>query len=85
MRDMPSIEAFPKSHRVAYNYFVGRIYFMEEDYLKVFFCHSFCLINNSIKDLRKERRKSIYQVPGVCVTGQQLRIWSMPFHYEPNR
>ena len=35
MRDMPPIEAFPKSHRVAYNYYVGRIYFMEEDYLKV--------------------------------------------------
>jgi len=30
--DMPSLEAFPKSHQVTFKYYVGVIYFLEEHY-----------------------------------------------------
>ncbi|KAI8381037.1 uncharacterized protein BYT42DRAFT_289715 [Radiomyces spectabilis] len=32
--DMPSIEDFPKSDRVTFRYYVGRFFFLEEDYLR---------------------------------------------------
>ncbi|KAI9841422.1 MAG: COP9 signalosome (CSN) subunit [Sclerophora amabilis] len=32
--DMPPIESFPKSHIVTFNYYVGVIHFLEEDYVK---------------------------------------------------
>ncbi|KAH0556431.1 hypothetical protein GP486_005648, partial [Trichoglossum hirsutum] len=31
---MPPMEAFPKSHIVTYRYYVGVIWFLEEDYVK---------------------------------------------------
>lgn len=33
--DMPSIAEFPKSDRVTYRYYLGRLYFLEEEYGKV--------------------------------------------------
>ncbi|KAG0740453.1 hypothetical protein G6F16_005150 [Rhizopus arrhizus] len=32
--DMPSLEQFPKSDRVTFRYYLGRLYFLEEDYVK---------------------------------------------------
>lgn len=32
--DMPSLEQFPKSDRVTFRYYLGRLYFLEEDYAK---------------------------------------------------
>ncbi|KAI8079405.1 hypothetical protein BDF21DRAFT_340522 [Thamnidium elegans] len=32
--DMPSIDQFPKSDRVTFRYYLGRLYFLEEDYVK---------------------------------------------------
>lgn len=32
--DMPSIDHFPKSDRVTFRYYLGRLYFLEEDYVK---------------------------------------------------
>lgn len=32
---MPPLELFPKSHIVTFRYYVGVIYFLEEDYKKV--------------------------------------------------
>lgn len=32
--DMPPIEQFPKSDRVTFRYYLGRLYFLEEDYVK---------------------------------------------------
>ncbi|KAG1175623.1 hypothetical protein G6F70_003963 [Rhizopus microsporus] len=32
--DMPPIEQFPKSDRVTFRYYLGRLYFLEEDYAK---------------------------------------------------
>ncbi|KAI9730710.1 MAG: COP9 signalosome (CSN) subunit [Cirrosporium novae-zelandiae] len=32
--DMPALEQFPKSHVVTFKYYLGVIYFLEEDYLK---------------------------------------------------
>jgi uncharacterized protein HemY len=32
--DMPSIEQFSKSDRVTFRYYLGRLYFLEEDYVK---------------------------------------------------
>ncbi|KAI8878037.1 hypothetical protein K501DRAFT_337023 [Backusella circina FSU 941] len=32
--DMPSLEEFPKSDRVTFRYYLGRLYFLEEDYAK---------------------------------------------------
>ena len=31
---MPSLEQFPKSDRVTFRYYLGRLYFLEEDYVK---------------------------------------------------
>ena len=33
--DMPSLEAFPMSHQVTFKYYVGVVYFLEEDYAEV--------------------------------------------------
>ena len=33
--DMPSLDAFPKSHVVTFKYYVGVIHFLEEDYVQV--------------------------------------------------
>lgn len=33
--DMPSLEAFPMAHQVTYKYYVGVIYFLEENYAEV--------------------------------------------------
>ena len=33
--DMPPLESFPKSHMVTFEYYVGVIFFLEEDYEKV--------------------------------------------------
>jgi hypothetical protein len=33
--DMPSLEAFPMSHQVTFKYYVGVIYFLEENYVEV--------------------------------------------------
>lgn len=33
--DMPSFDAFPMAHRVTYKYYVGVIYFLEEEYAEV--------------------------------------------------
>jgi hypothetical protein len=33
--DMPSLDKFPKSHIVTFEYYVGVIHFLEEDYAKV--------------------------------------------------
>lgn len=32
---MPPMESYPKSHIVTFNYYVGVILFLEEDYVKV--------------------------------------------------
>ncbi|KAI7890663.1 uncharacterized protein EV154DRAFT_510577 [Mucor mucedo] len=32
--DMPSLDYFPKSDRVTFRYYLGRLYFLEEDYVK---------------------------------------------------
>jgi len=32
---MPSLDKFPKSHIVTFEYYVGVIRFLEEDYIKV--------------------------------------------------
>lgn len=32
---MPDLEAFPKSHIVTFKYYVGVIFFLEEDYTQV--------------------------------------------------
>jgi uncharacterized protein HemY len=32
--DMASIDQFPKSDRVTFRYYLGRLYFLEEDYVK---------------------------------------------------
>ncbi|KAI8997447.1 hypothetical protein BDB01DRAFT_713422 [Pilobolus umbonatus] len=32
--DMPPLEQFPKSDRVTFRYYLGRLYFLEEDYVK---------------------------------------------------
>jgi COP9 signalosome complex subunit 12 len=32
---MPSLEAFPMAHQVTYKYYVGVIYFLEENYAEV--------------------------------------------------
>lgn len=32
--DMPPLEAFPKAHQVTFNYYVGVIYFLDENYIK---------------------------------------------------
>ena len=34
---MPALEAFPKSHIVTFKYYVGVIFFLEEDYKQVAF------------------------------------------------
>ena len=34
---MPTLEAFPKSHIVTFKYYVGVIFFLEEDYKQVSF------------------------------------------------
>ena len=31
---MPDLDAFPKSDRVTFRYYLGRLYFLEEDYVK---------------------------------------------------
>lgn len=31
---MPAIDEFPKSDRVTFRYYLGRLYFLEEDYSK---------------------------------------------------
>jgi len=33
--DMPDLESFPKAHQVTFKYYVGVIYFLEEDYVEV--------------------------------------------------
>lgn len=33
--DMPNLEAFPMSHQVTFKYYVGVIYFLEENYVEV--------------------------------------------------
>jgi hypothetical protein len=33
--DMPSLDAFPKAHQVTFKYYVGVIYFLEENYVEV--------------------------------------------------
>jgi COP9 signalosome complex subunit 12 len=40
--DMPSLEQFPKSHQVTFNYYAGVISFLEEDYAKVSVCKLGC-------------------------------------------
>lgn len=32
---MPSLDLFPKSHIITFEYYVGVIHFLEEDYAKV--------------------------------------------------
>jgi len=32
---MPDLESFPKAHQVTFKYYVGVIYFLEEDYVEV--------------------------------------------------
>jgi uncharacterized protein HemY len=32
--DMPHINEFPKSDRVTFRFYLGRLYFLEEDYVK---------------------------------------------------
>jgi hypothetical protein len=32
--DMPPLEDFPKSDRVAFRYYLGRLYFRDEDYTR---------------------------------------------------
>ena len=40
--DMPTLDKFPKAHIVTFEYYVGIIHFLEEDYAKVpFLCSSF--------------------------------------------
>lgn len=33
--DMPALEAFPKAHQVTFKYYIGVIYFLEENYVEV--------------------------------------------------
>jgi hypothetical protein len=33
--DMPTLDAFPKAHQVTFKYYVGVIYFLEENYEEV--------------------------------------------------
>ena len=33
--DMPEMDAFPKSHIVTFKYYVGVVFFLEEDYQQV--------------------------------------------------
>jgi COP9 signalosome complex subunit 12 len=33
--DMPPLDAFPKAHQVTFKYYVGVIYFLEENYVEV--------------------------------------------------
>lgn len=33
--DMPPLESFPKAHQVTFKYYVGVIYFLEENYVEV--------------------------------------------------
>jgi hypothetical protein len=35
--EMPSIDAFPKAHQVTFNYYMGVIAFLEEDYKQVIY------------------------------------------------
>ena len=34
--DLPDLDAFPKSHTVTFNYYVGLIHFLDENYGEVF-------------------------------------------------
>jgi hypothetical protein len=33
--DMPSLESFPMAHQVTFKYYIGVIYFLEENYVEV--------------------------------------------------
>ena len=49
---MPDLEAFPKSHIVTFKYYVGVIFFLEEDYVQVAFLtptHQHSIPTNSDK------------------------------------
>ncbi|KAI9785927.1 MAG: COP9 signalosome (CSN) subunit [Geoglossum umbratile] len=75
--DMPPLEAFPKSHIVTFKYYVGVIWFLEEDYVKAEenlteawnMCH---------KDAQKNRELILtYLIPTRLLTTHTLPTTSL--------
>ena len=47
VNDLPPLENYPKADRVTFRYYLGRLYFLEEQYIKVCWDNEIVAIRNS--------------------------------------
>jgi hypothetical protein len=72
--DMPNLDVFPMSHQVTFKYYVGVIYFLEENYVEVCCLHHPITITILIPLPFSPKRTS--PKPGTSVTRMQHAIKS---------
>lgn len=83
--DMPPLENFPKAHQVAYKYYRGVIYFLEEDYAhaeeELEQAYAMCTTSES-----KNRQLILtYLIPTKMITKHQLLralFWKLTLHLQ---
>jgi hypothetical protein len=75
--ELPPLEAFPKSHIVTFEYYLGVIHFLDEQYTQVW--NRFCLRNHkgtSLMQNSSSRLRSTFLLLGECATATPIRTES---------